>query len=427
MEISELLRSSPESLKILYVTVINLTALILIYRKIFDTKHSIWCFVSFMCVRTIFVKILLLDVVAPYIYKNSIMLAGAVFINVIFFVGTILLFPYTFKGSFSKLMLYEIFLEIYVSILGSINIVVVNKMAGRADLMEVRIPLEWIDVLLFIFSLSETVIFLKAGKRIIRWLKKYQLKHERFWLAFVMIHLFAACILSPLEHFGSSLRLLAVNAGLWIGVSALFLVIIGIYTWNAYKQQVVRNHRFLKKQQMLMLTHVKAVQMQIHRMEEASVQLNEEIKKLSANEEIKLSDERISKYLFQLKVMYFGVQAGMYCNDWIIDAALFYLTEQFEQSSTECEFDFREYDRGNIPEEEIAGLLLSILYFKHTRVVSIKSKAIADELFFRITGLDERMFIIRKKIRYWIKKYNGMVWQDKKSKDHTVLIKLTRV
>ena len=73
------------------------------------------------------------------------------------------------------------------------------------------------------------------------------------------------------------------------------------------------------------------------------------------------TDEQIIEYLYSLKQKREEIEAGIYCNDWIVDGILYYYAKQCKFENIVADFQMQKYDRGNISDEDISEILMTLL------------------------------------------------------------------
>ena len=64
-----------------------------------------------------------------------------------------------------------------------------------------------------------------------------------------------------------------------------------------------------------------------------------------------------------LKEKYEAIQAGIYCNDWLVDGVLYHMAEFCIENGIAASFYFQKYDRGYISEEDISEIIYQLLAY----------------------------------------------------------------
>ena len=82
------------------------------------------------------------------------------------------------------------------------------------------------------------------------------------------------------------------------------------------------------------------------------------------NEQMKgFSREKLWNYMENLKEKYEAIQAGIYCNDWLVDGVLYHMAEFCRENGIAASFHFQKYDRGYISEEDISEIIYQLLAY----------------------------------------------------------------
>ena len=427
MDILKLAADSPESIRIAFLTTVNLCIYFTIILQVLERRHSIGWYIGFLVIRVVFFKTLVLGFFGEYIAADRCLLILAILWYFIENLIMIALFWYTFKGSLIRTVLYTSLTDLFVSIVGAVNMGLSQFIAGKENIFSITGRIGIPDMITTGLTILEILLIVKKCQMPLKWLRNYQLKYLRFWCVFVIIYYIGMIFFAPIQQIkASSLKAVFLNVFVWGMLLFVIIIAICVYIWSSYKQQIVYNHRMLKKQQMLMISHVKAVQQQIQKLERSRLEANKRMKQILSEESQGQENEQISSYLCQLKEQYSSIRAGMYCKDWLVDAALFYMADKFDKEGTSYEISFQEYDRGEISSEDIAQMLLQLLGLKRTGKVTLKAKGSGDELFFKVTGLKAGRREIKKAIGYFIGKYKAQIWLDSKSEEPVCMIRVIK-
>lgn len=144
-----------------------------------------------------------------------------------------------------------------------------------------------------------------------------------------------------------------------------------------------------------------------------------------------------SAYLEQLKQSYDEIRAGMYCDDWKVDALLYCQSEIARSQGIETEYSLPEYNRGRIPEDELVHLLTRLFDY------GIKANQKAEQerekkIFLRMGGVRNQLVIefsasVEEKnrpscrqIRKCVREYHGNLMTEDKKNEFKFIISLEK-
>ena len=76
-----------------------------------------------------------------------------------------------------------------------------------------------------------------------------------------------------------------------------------------------------------------------------------------------INQEKLWRYMRDLKEKYEAIQTGIYCNDWLVDGVLYSMSRFCREHGMKIIFSFQTYDRGKIAEEDIAEIIYQLLTY----------------------------------------------------------------
>ena len=285
---------------------------------------------------------------------------------VIFSILILVILCYLYTGSVLKIALAQIVCEVnYATVLGGI-LAVLNYFEGRTEPMGYGLPFQLPDLLTFpvIYAIIRTEVLLL--KPLLSSIQSYELKYRKTGWILVSIY-FAFGILTSFNGLPKGIiyngwvmiPIFAVSA---VGSAAGFLFLL----W--YRKKTEPTNIFLYSQADFMENYLQVLKQQIMKME--SNQEDSQIDQISRIAEqighgkiSKANQEKIWRYMRNLKEKYEAIQTGIYCNDWLVDGVLYSMSRFCREHGMKIIFSFQTYDRGKIAEEDIAEIIYQLLTY----------------------------------------------------------------
>ena len=337
-------------------------------------------------------------------------------------------FSYTFKGSFLKIAITSMVVEIYTMTLNSGALILVNYLEGRPRLMDNGGEFLWMDLLIPVIMLTvflPSYFSLRDKIRENAFRKKSYKK--RYWIFLGMY--FTSGILSWWNGYADTMG--RHKYIFWI----LFILLTvaagfsGAQSYCAYIRRMKTEHKFLKKQQELLGLHRKAIYDQICQMEKNQKMIDAQMKEIEKLEGKGLSGKRVEAYLKSLKKEYHSIKAGVFCNDWKIDIILYYYASLLEKKKIPYVFSFSCYEKGSADYEILGNFLLELLektvernmrIDKRKRKVFLTGGTVRNQLVLTLnTGGASRLWVIRLR-SYIKKKYKGILCCQKRGEEREI-------
>ena len=337
-------------------------------------------FMNYMLVRrrnqtlrliVIGIGVLIKNIVIAYLLPNSRMDEQTVmeiqFIYAVSFsVITYVVLCYTFYGSILKLGMFQIIMETGQIFIVAAILPLINWVEGRSDLGSVGGLFQLPDILIIpvMFGLLQLVFsLLKPWQSRIR---NFEPRHRIIMWGAVAVY-FTAGIGSTFIKY-TELGMFHTT----VRTPAIVIFIPGcavcVYMYIRYREKTEQTNDFVHAQKELMELHYRSVNRQISKMEQEQKKIDAQMHEITAMAGRKEDssrgedyEERIQNYLRALKGKFDEIQSGIYCTDYLVDSVLCHMAEACRKKEIKASFAFQKYDRGVIPENELAEIFFQIL------------------------------------------------------------------
>ena len=280
---------------------------------------------------------------------------------------------YTYRGSVLKNGLMQVLSELnYLMLFGTV-LAVFNFLEGRSDISTYVATLMPLDLLAVLTFLAAVHLELKFLSPILSIMRRYEpTRRKLLWcvvILYMTIGIFSSVVPIKTADFFGNIFVVAV-----ILFSIIFVLML-LALCVRYQQAEREKEKFLLAQQKLMELHYEAVRQQIRRMEREQTLIGRQMKQILEQRQERITSEQIRSYLEVLTRRYQEIQAGIYCDDWGVDAVLYHMEKLFRENDIRAEFSFQNYERGQIAQEDMVQILLRILEFALREMVrEIKEK-----------------------------------------------------
>lgn len=328
-------------------------------------------------------------------------------------VVTMFLMIATYQNESLKVIFAALLGEIYFTLVEMLAVVGVNGLEGKTDLLLIYDRLQPMDLLIpVLFGTGIVLLKLFGG----RWLARYRdvrIRHRQlFWFAIVAYFIVAQT--NGMIVIGQEAGLVTATGMPFIGIAVLLVVLLGL-VYCDYRRQVRGESRFLDTQFQLLQTHYESIRTQMQRMEmcqklvdkqmkeivrrgkdvaatascdpckdtaavaarcedtaedrtswkndfgyEGSKQSVEEKRRREADDQRKAV---ILRYLDDLRSEYQNISAGMYCQNWMVDAVLYTQIRAAKERGIKVDCNVQGYPCGAVSQERLAQLLYSLFEF----------------------------------------------------------------
>lgn len=328
-------------------------------------------------------------------------------------VVTMFLMIATYQNESLKVIFAALLGEIYFTLVEMLAVVGVNGLEGKTDLLLIYDRLQPMDLLIpVLFGTGIVLLKLFGG----RWLARYRdvrIRHRQlFWFAIVAYFIVAQT--NGMIVIGQEAGLVTATGMPFIGIAVLLVVLLGL-VYRDYRRQVRGESRFLSTQFQLLQTHYESIRTQMQRMEMCQKLVDKQMKEIvrrgenvAATENCdpckdtevaaascedaaedwtswkndfgyegskqsveekrrrESDDQRkavILRYLDDLRSEYQNISAGMYCQDWMVDAVLYTQIRVAKERGIKVDCNVQGYPCGAVSQERLAQLLYSLFEF----------------------------------------------------------------
>ena len=303
-------------------------------------------------------------------------------------VVTMFLMIATYQNESLKVIFAALLGEIYFTLVEMLAVVGVNGLEGKTDLLLIYDRLQPMDLLIpVLFGTGIVLLKLFGG----RWLARYRdvrIRHRQlFWFAIVAYFIVAQT--NGMIVIGQEAGLVTATGMPFIGIAVLLVVLLGL-VYRDYRRQVRGESRFLSTQFQLLQTHYESIRTQMQRMEMCQKLVDEQMAEIvrrgedvaatascdpckdtaavaaRCNEVAESGQQRkevILRYLDDLRNEYQNISAGMYCQDWMVDAVLYTQIRAAKERGIKVDCNVQGYQCGAVSQERLAQLLYSLFEF----------------------------------------------------------------
>ena len=294
----------------------------------------------------------------------------------------------TYQNESLKVIFAALLGEIYFTLVEMLAVVGVNGLEGKTDLLLIYDRLQPMDLLIpVLFGTGRVLLKLFGG----RWLARYRdvrIRHRQlFWFAIVAYFIVAQT--NGMIVIGQEAGLVTATGMPFIGIAVLLVVLLGL-VYRDYRRQVRGESRFLSTQFQLLQTHYESIRTQMQRMEMCQKLVDEQMAEIvRRGEDVAATEncdpckdtaavaarcdevaesgqqrkEVILRYLDDLRNEYQNISAGMYCQDWMVDAVLYTQIRAAKERGIKVDCNVQGYPCGAVGQERLAQLLYSLFEF----------------------------------------------------------------
>ncbi len=344
-----------------------------------------------------------------------------------------------FEEDLLKLILILLFSELPIGFYNAMFSAFISMIYGRNFSWVYYYPLRWDIIVIFAVG---AILYLIVIRKIIPFLEKLiglLLQHRKILWILIMIYLYTS-FLSWV--YVDSFKLISFFIALYF---CAFLIAI-LYFVQSYITNIRRRNDFLREQKEIVEIHCNAIIRQIAQMKKSQEIMNEQMKEMSGQTDDDLKKERMVSYINQLKDFYHEIKAGIYCDDWLLDAALYHRAQEFEKKKISFSVLMQGYDRGNIEEKDLVQMIMELLDHGEEKLEGKERKGdhvLTEELVItlKLCRMKNQLLIdcsypfskskkdkkLKKRLRYYLKKYSGTCNEILQNGQHTVVITLKAI
>ena len=337
----------------------QITIAIMAQNVVQKRKHSLKLLIGYWFLKMLILDLFLAVIMGGYMETHEGFHAFYMVLKTLISITNFFVMYYTYEGGIVKTALFGMGTEIFSVTVGSIPLFVIYE--DNVDMQIAYLyPVGWKSLLFVAMSfLIFAAVRLLFGKYLIK-LRNYKIRHKKFWMSLFVIYVLCAIYQSVLGYQTTIISPYILNM-LIVAAAGAAVAFAALNLYMQYRQQIFRENEFLKMRRHLMTLHMEAVREQILYMESQQRLINaqmEEIRKLELSGDM---SGRIEKYLEMLKESYSTLQAGLYSDDFLVDAILYHYGQSFTERGVHPEFSFGNYQKGSLKEEDAAEILLDLL------------------------------------------------------------------
>lgn len=334
---------------------------------------------------------------------------------------------YILDGGFLEISICMVLADLLSTIFNVGAIMIVNRLENRQDWFIYDGKFMLADLLIPVIQFAIYGIFMHFFGRFLRKYARHRIKHRFITGTLLLLYIFVAFLsrCADFEDYAQVHR--SVLFAEVVGGAVVGVIVYSIF--QMYIDGVARKNDYLKHRNSLMKAHYITLQQQIRHIERSRARNNEKMEKILQMQE-GWQGEGLENYLKDLKRQYENIAAGIYCEDWAVDAMLTNLAALCRKKEIRPDFQFQKYDRGEIQEEDILQFLRSlgeaaIRASGEGDAIRIQAAAVKNQLMFTCTCPAGKR-ILEKDHRELIEKYQGSFQGSVKGNVQMVSVMLQR-
>lgn len=414
----------------------NLMSIDIFIRVLMNCRKNMVVYRVFWIVGKVFIQDLLLYHLLQYYFGDErwYKVLYSCFVLVMAFVAH-LVFYYTFSGEFLKIALAGICSEWVATFTGYFSLCTINFLEKRSNLFCIVESFHWLDVLIpFLQWILLYWVIHHLGGFLERY-KHTQLRYKKILWAFFVCYFITA----PLTTFVNNQVAMGVFLYVLL-ISMIFSAVVLLAAWR-YHTRIAAEQDLLKIQLNAMEFHYTAVQDQIQQMEKSRLVLGEQMKEIVQLEQSPAADLKIAEYLKQLKMEYEEIRAGVYCDNWMVDAVLCYHCEKLRKEGILFDCSMQGSINDAIEERDLVQLYLTLLDWglQANRNMQEDVQESVEKQVYLHTSTVKKQLVINffsncaknsriplKELRRHVKKYGGIIEVQKEHKGVRVILALKK-
>ncbi len=282
-----------------------------------------------------------------------------------------ILWHYIYSSSILKIGLAQIACEVNYCIVIGIVLAIFNSLENREELMGYAIPFMLPDLLILPVIYIFVKIELYFLEPLLSWAREYEPKHRKIaWIA-VLAYIVSGIITS----FQGFINVRTFDGWIMIPIFTVSIAgnILGFWAMARYCRKTREDNFSLYSHVALMENYSQLLNQQMP--DDKSVkQMNTLINQINNQDMTQANEQLIWNYVEELKKRYKEIQAGIYCQDWLVDGILCHITKLCQENEIGVSFSFQKYHRGNISEEDIAEILYWLLLYCIREILLYKNE-----------------------------------------------------
>lgn len=296
-------------------------------------------------------------------YQNTAWWMGLNFTAVIFFLafGFAVSF-YVFEVSFLKLMVATGVSELVAMICMLVAATSINAVSGRGGGEINLLSLEWIDLLLPVWSILIFAVIYAIFRPLMLRFRDVQLKHPAIWYIVGGGYICSA-LMTNFPGSGENTDTLITFFVYPLTMFGVVLLILCLVVTYMFRRRAEMEHHYLEYSKKLMESQYLLVKKQIQRMDENRKLMDKNMAELLRIKQEGDQNLRIRNYIQTLEEEYAALNAGIYSNNWGLDALFCHEADICRESNITIDFLAQECSISREKEEYIFSVLLELLDF----------------------------------------------------------------
>ena len=347
-------------------------------------------------------------------------------------VMTAFMFYFTFHGSVIKCFTAMNISEILTSVFMLTAVLIVNVLQGRENLFLFQAEFQISDCLILVIEGILFGIFYHFAENFMKRFRTYHMKHERvFWVVYIIY--FALVQLTSIGGISDNTSFMITIYMVFL-ISAVTGTLVLCFIYMKFRSGIRMERAYLGTQLGLLETHYKSIQSQMQQMEYCQRMIDEQMAEITGRVDIGESmeaeqdtlmqnpdrKERIQQYLEALKQEYHELQAGMYCDNWSVDAVLYCQIEAARQMGIEVECLVQGYDSQKSSPRVFAQVLFLLLHYGNSesqkleggvkKKMRLKTGRLQNQMVVEFySSVGQKKSFEEKKVKQCVKDYAGTV------------------
>lgn len=398
-------------------------------RALLGQCRSLKLLITFYIFR-LFVNNTLINIILQHYYGNELWWQVLYFLTVPCCGAlTYLLLYLTFSGNFLKVTAGAVIGEIIGFFFLIPGITAVNYLERQPQIFNILYPVQWMDLLIPVIAIGLFCIFYYMAGPFLKRFRQYRIRHEKLVRRLFYVYLSMATLTVIPSRAAFDVIYLPIL--LYGGI----ILCLSVYVFQNHSRKVRMEHAYLLSQRRLMESYYSAIKEQVLKMEQSRELIDRQMKQIYCMGTAGIENGRIFEYIKELKEQYKSIVAGIYCNDWAMDALLYYQESICREDGIETDFFLPGFSRGCIKEEDIQQLFLLLLNYgiwqNRSRIgvrrISIHAGTVKNQLVLQYTCTGIKGWkTLRRQLMPLIKKYNGFLDTDIEQKVLQMVIVLQK-
>ena len=331
--------------------------IIMICDRLLVRHRSIWRLWFGLIIKLVFSTVFVGTVLQHY-YPDSLWIDFlGVASNLCLLIICYAILAQTYYGGILKCIIAEIIGEFITTVIMLPCSILNSFLENRENLFVVYGVIKPAYCLGYLFMILMAAGFCRLTDPLLKKFRSCRIRHPKL-TASVMIFIIGTMQLMSLGDVQDGETVVVLFYLLFLIYAVTFLLVLFLIYGNR-RQYNRMESIFLNMQLHLLESHYTSLRKQMQNMEQCQRIIDSQMKEIEKGKTI--SEGQAASYLESLRKEYSKLRAGMYCNDWIVDAVLYCESEKARSQGIGVECSLMNYDRGKIPEYDLARLLYWLL------------------------------------------------------------------